>query len=67
MCPKKIFVIHVIIQEVPMRWYLAPIILNAVGLIALVEDLKNGALIYLIKITKIFLLLTGSKIVLKIL
>ena len=52
MCPKKIFVIHVIIQEVPMRRYLAPMILIAVGLIALVEDLKNGALIYLVKIIK---------------
>jgi len=27
-------------------------ILNAVGLIALVKDLKNGALIYLVKIIK---------------
>ena len=52
MCPKKIFVIHVIIQEAPIRWYLAPMILNAVGLIALVKDLKNGALIYLVKIIK---------------
>ena len=52
MCPKKIFVIHVIIQEAPIRWYLTPMILNAVGLIALVKDLKNGALIYLVKIIK---------------
>lgn len=53
MCPKKIFVIHVIIQEGPMRWNLAPMTLDAVGLIALVEDLKNGALIYLVKNNKI--------------
>jgi len=52
MCPKKIFVIHVIIQEVPMRSNLAAMIPIAVGLIALVEDLNYGALIYLVKIIK---------------
>jgi len=41
MCPRKTFVIDVIIQEELMRSYWVPMILNAVGLIALVENLKN--------------------------
>ena len=41
MCPRKTFVIDVIIQEELMRSYWVPMILNAVGLIAHVEDLKN--------------------------
>jgi hypothetical protein len=41
MCPRKTFVIDVIIQEELMRSYWVPMILNAVGLIAHVENLKN--------------------------
>ena len=41
MCPRKTFVIDVIIQEELMRSYWVPMILNAVGLIAHVGNLKN--------------------------
>ena len=41
MCPRKTFVIDVIIQEELMRSYWVPMIPNAVGLIAHVENLKN--------------------------
>jgi hypothetical protein len=45
MCPRKTFVIDVIIQEVLIRRYWVPMILDAVGLIANVENLKNKSLI----------------------
>jgi hypothetical protein len=41
MCPRKTFVIDVITQEELMRSYWVPMIPNAVGLIAHVENLKN--------------------------
>jgi hypothetical protein len=41
MCPRKTFVIDVITQEELMRSYWVLMILNAVGLIAHVENLKN--------------------------
>jgi hypothetical protein len=41
MCLRKTFVIDVIIQEELMPSYWVPMILNAVGLIAHVENLKN--------------------------
>jgi len=45
MCPRKTFVIDVIIQEVLIRWDWVPMILDAVGLIANVENLKNKCLV----------------------
>lgn len=45
MCPRKIFVIDVTIQEPLIRWYRVPMLLDAVGLIANVENLKNKCLV----------------------
>ena len=45
MCPRKTFVIDVIIQELLIRRYWVPIKLDAVGLIANVENLKNKSLV----------------------
>jgi hypothetical protein len=41
MCPRKTFVIDVIIQELLIRRYWVPMKLDAVGLIANVENMKN--------------------------
>ena len=45
MCPRKTFVIDVIIQELLIRRYWVPMKLDAVGLIANVENLKNKSLV----------------------
>ena len=45
MCPRKTFVIDVIIQELLIRRYWVPMKLDAVGLIANVENLKNKCLV----------------------
>ena len=45
MCPRKTFVIDVIIQELLIRLFWVSMILDAVGLIASVENLKNKCLV----------------------
>ena len=49
MCPRKTFVIDVIIQELLIRRYWVPMKLDAVGLIANVENLKMFKLFILRK------------------
>ena len=45
MCPRKTFVIDVVIQELLIRRYWVPMKLDAVGLIANAENLKNKSLV----------------------